>query len=59
MGKQLFKSLIILGIFFVCGFTQAQKTITGTVSDADGPLPGAAVIVQGTDDGVTTDFDGN
>ena len=59
MGKQFFKSLIILGIFFVCGFTQAQKTITGTVSDADGPLPGAAVIVQGTDQGVTTDFDGN
>jgi TonB-linked SusC/RagA family outer membrane protein len=59
MGKQLFKSLIILGIFFVFGFTQAQKTITGTVSDADGPLPGAAVIVQGTDNGVTTVFDGN
>ncbi len=59
MGKQLMKSLIILGIFFVCGFTQAQKTITGTVSDAEGPLPGAAVVVQGTDDGVTTDFDGN
>jgi TonB-linked SusC/RagA family outer membrane protein len=37
----------------------AQKTITGTVSDADGPLPGAAVVVQGTSTGVTTDFDGN
>ena len=59
MGKQLFKSLIILGIFLTCSFTMAQKTITGTVSDADGPLPGAAVVVQGTDTGVTTDFDGN
>ena len=59
MGKQLIKSLIFLGIFFVCGFTYAQKTVTGTVSDAEGPLPGAAVIVQGTDEGVTTDFDGN
>ena len=59
MGKQLFKSLIILGIFLTCSFTMAQKTITGTVSDADGPLPGAAVVVQGTDAGVTTDFDGN
>jgi len=58
MGKQLFKSLIILGIFMTCGFTQAQ-TVSGTVSDADGPLPGAAVVVQGTDSGVTTDFDGN
>ena len=53
------KSLIILGIFFVCGFTHAQKTVTGTVSDATGPLPGAAVIVQGTSEGVVTDFDGN
>jgi len=59
MGKQLFKSLIILGIFFTCSFTMAQKTVTGTVSDADGPLPGAAVVVQGTSGGVTTDFDGN
>lgn len=59
MGKQLFKSLIILGIFLTCGFTMAQKTITGTVSDADGPLPGATVVVQGTSNGVTTDFDGN
>ena len=59
MGKQLFKSLIILGIFLTCSFTMAQKTITGTVSDADGPLPGAAVVVRGTDSGVTTDFDGN
>ena len=31
----------------------------GTVSDADGPLPGATVVVKGTNTGVTTDFDGN
>ena len=37
----------------------AQKTVTGTVSDAEGPLPGAAVVVQGASGGVTTDFDGN
>jgi len=37
----------------------AQTTITGTVSDAEGPLPGAAVVVQGASGGVTTDFDGN
>ncbi len=58
MEKKLFKSLIVLGIFLVCGFTQAQ-TISGTVSDADGPLPGATVVVQGTTTGVSTDFDGN
>ena len=38
---------------------EQQKEISGTVSDADGPLPGANVIVKGTSNGVTTDFDGN
>ena len=37
----------------------AQQTITGTVKDEDGlPLPGAAVIIEGTIQGVATDFDG-
>lgn len=36
----------------------AQETISGTVSDADGPLPGANVTVTGTTQGVVTDFDG-
>ena len=36
-----------------------QANVTGTVSDADGPLPGATVVVKGTNTGVTTDFDGN
>ena len=40
------------------GFTQAQS-VSGTVSDANGPLPGANVIIKGTSNGVTTDFDGN
>lgn len=37
----------------------AQKVIRGNVSDANGPLPGANVIEQGTTNGVSTDFDGN
>ena len=38
----------------------AQKAISGTVLDETGvPLPGATVLVQGTSNGVTTDFDGN
>jgi len=38
----------------------AQKTITGVVNDASGlPLPGAAVVIDGTTEGVATDFDGN
>ncbi|MFC0603215.1 TonB-dependent receptor [Winogradskyella pulchriflava] len=39
----------------------AQSTIKGKVLDGDmnSPLPGANVIVKGTTNGVTTDFDGN
>ena len=37
----------------------AQKTITGVVNDGLGvPLLGAAVIIDGTAEGVATDFDG-
>jgi len=40
-------------------FTFAQeKTISGTVSDETGPLPGVNVIVKGTNNGTQTDFDG-
>ena len=35
-----------------------QKTITGTVSDKTGPLPGANVVVKGTSNGTQTNFDG-
>jgi TonB-dependent starch-binding outer membrane protein SusC len=38
----------------------AQQTITGSISDADGnPIPGATVIISGTSQGTTSDFDGN
>ncbi len=47
----------VLFLVFQLGFS--QKTIRGVVSDADGPLPGATVIEQGTNNGVSTDFDGN
>ncbi len=35
-----------------------EKTVTGTVSDQSGPLPGASVAVKGTKNGTSTDFDG-
>ncbi len=37
---------------------QQSKKITGTVSDAMGPVIGASVVVKGTTNGVATDFDG-
>jgi TonB-linked SusC/RagA family outer membrane protein len=36
-----------------------EKTVTGNVSDASGPLPGVTVLVKGTSVGTQTDFDGN
>ena len=46
------------GAFLCFGMAQAQE-VTGTVSDASGPLPGASVVVKGTTNGTQTDFDGN
>ncbi len=51
----------VTALLFIFTTMQAwsQQTISGTVSDKDGPLPGAAVVVKGTTNGVSTDFDGN
>ena len=37
----------------------AQQEITGTVTDAMGPIIGATVMEKGTTNGTVTDFDGN
>ena len=37
----------------------AQQEITGTVTDALGPVIGATVLEKGTSNGTVTDFDGN
>ena len=37
----------------------AQQEITGTVTDAFGPVIGATVMEKGTTNGTVTDFDGN
>ena len=57
------KLLSILSSFllvFAFGFSVQAQSINGTVSDDNGvPLPGATVLVEGTSNGVSTDFDGN
>ena len=58
MNKKLFLSVLVMLLF--CAFIYAQKTVTGTVSDNNGiPLAGASVVVKGTSNGTSTDFDGN
>jgi len=48
---------LILVLSMQASFAQ-EKTVSGVVSDASGPIPGANVIVRGTNSGVQTDFDG-
>lgn len=54
-----FKKSLLLILVFVGSTLMGQQSISGSISDADGPLPGATILVQGTDNGVTSDFDGN
>ncbi|WP_268225275.1 carboxypeptidase-like regulatory domain-containing protein [Sinomicrobium oceani] len=52
---------VMLGLVLLLfgSFSYGQHiTVSGMVSDANGPLPGASIIVQGTSNGTTTDFDG-
>ena len=58
--KTKFNGILTLLLALVVQISFAQtKTISGTVSDSSGPLPGVSVIVKGTTSGAETDFDGN
>ena len=50
---------VVVFLFAVAAYSQG--TVTGTIMDGDegGPLPGASIVVQGTTNGVSSDFDGN
>jgi TonB-linked SusC/RagA family outer membrane protein len=57
--RSKFKWIFTLLMALTMQFSFAQeKTITGVVSDANGPIPGANVVVKGTTKGVSTSFDG-
>ncbi|EAR03049.1 TonB-dependent receptor [Maribacter sp. HTCC2170] len=55
------KMYMAMAAFLVTAIAFSQGTITGTVVDGEmgGPLPGASVVVQGTTNGTSSDFDGN
>ncbi|QTE24108.1 SusC/RagA family TonB-linked outer membrane protein [Polaribacter cellanae] len=48
---------LFLAFFVQISFAQ-RKTVTGTVSDKSGPLPGVSIIIKGSNKGTETDFDG-
>ncbi len=55
----IFLLFLLFGAFYANA--QNQRTITGIVRSAEdnSPLPGATILVKGTDHGTSTDFDGN
>ncbi len=60
MNRTLRKVAFAVLFFVLPMMAFAQGTVTGVVTDANNlPLPGATVVVKGTSNGVSTDFDGN
>ena len=55
------KLLTLLTALFCIVVYSQDITVSGTVFDATSnePLPGASVVVSGSNTGTTTDFDGN
>ncbi len=51
-----FCMLMLMGIVA----TPGPQTVSGAVSDAQSgePIPGATILIKGTDTGTTTDLDG-
>ncbi|UKM64509.1 SusC/RagA family TonB-linked outer membrane protein [Flavobacteriaceae bacterium GSB9] len=53
---------LVLLVFCVTSFqnAKAQTTVSGTITDASNgmPLPGASIVVKGTSNGVSSNFDG-
>lgn len=57
---KFFKNLLFLALLFVTATVLGQTKIAGkVVDDTNQPLPGASVVVKGTTNGTSTDFDGN
>jgi len=60
MKTKLLKFLSSFVLLFAFAFNVQAQSVSGTVTDENGvPLPGATVLVQGTNNGTSTDFDGN
>jgi len=58
MKNKIIYNLVLIWTILTGSVMYAQ-TVSGTVSDANGPLPTVNVSVKGTTNGTATDFDGN
>lgn len=60
MCKKIPIFLVFVFLLFSNLIFAQNKTVSGTITDGDGvPLPGVNVLVKGTANGTSTDFDGN
>ena len=63
MKKQLLKLRAVITtmllLITICGINAQNISVKGTVTDAEGAVIGASVVVKGTTNGTITDFDGN
>ncbi len=58
--KTKFNGILTLLLALVVQISFAQdRTISGTVTDDSGPLPGVSILKKGSTAGTETDFDGN
>lgn len=58
MKKMYLKCLSVFLLTFLTITAFAQKTITGTVVEASGPIPGVSVSIKGTTKATQTDAGG-
>lgn len=56
LKKILFISMLV---FLSTKAAMAQQEVTGTVRDAQGPMPGANVAIKGSNTGSMSDMEGN
>lgn len=59
MNKKLNAILTFLLTFLLQQTFAQEKTISGTISDQTGPLPGVTILIKGTSKGTQSNFDGN
>ncbi len=58
MNQKTLKGLMMFLFGFITTVFYAQQTVSGIVTEPLGPLPGVNILVKGTQNGTTTDFDG-
>ena len=59
MKMKITKSLLLFTFLLTQVVSAQQRSISGMVKDVSGmPLPGVNILIQGTETGVQTDFDG-